>query len=95
MSNPESNKSSREDKRRKQRENLSAAFGDPLMRISVPAVVREFSAEIDKGATQFEERVRSLSAKSNESVDSGNVSQAKEYVENRKILADEMMELSG
>jgi hypothetical protein len=51
-------------------------FGDP--RVSVPDVVWKHSAEVDAGATVFEERVRSLSAKSNEAVEIGNEEQARE-----------------
>lgn len=81
--------SNREEKRRKQRESLNAAFGDPLLRVSVPVVVRKYSAEIDQGTTKFEERVRSLSAKSNEAIDIENEKQAKEYVNDRKTLVDD------
>jgi hypothetical protein len=68
----------RTDKRWKPRECVSAVFGDPLLRVSVPDVVRKHSAEVHAGTTVFEERVRSLSAKSNEAVETGNEEQARE-----------------
>lgn len=93
MSDPEQGsskvESSRETKRRKQRETLNASFGDPLLKVSLPDIVRKHSAEVDKGAIEFEERVRSLSAKSNEVVEAGNEEQAREYVTSRKKLAND------
>lgn len=81
MSDPSSSKSGsdskRDGKRKKQRAKLSAFFGDALLRVSVPVVVRKYSAEIDKGTTQFEECIQILSAKSNEIVDSRK--QVREY----------------
>lgn len=93
MSNPgydsSDGESSREAKRRKQRESLSVSFADPLMKIVLPDVVRKHSAEVHKGAIEFEESVRSLSAKSNEIVEAGNEEQAREYVNSRKKLAND------
>lgn len=82
-------KESREQKRRKQRESLNNALGDPFIGFSVPDVVRKHSAEVDRAAQNIEERVRSVSAKSREAVESTNENQAREYVESRERLADE------
>ena len=59
------------------------------MGISLPAVVRKHSSEIDEAAIRFEKRVRKLSVQSNEAVDIENEEQVKEYLNNRKSLADE------
>ena len=59
-------------------------YGDPLMKIVLPDVVRKHSAEVHQGAIDFEEHMRSLFAKSNEVIEAGNEEPAREYVNSRQ-----------
>lgn len=79
----------REDKRQKLSEALTAAFGDSLLQISIPEVVRKHDAEINQGAIEFEKKVRSVLGKSDEVVQINNERQAQEYVENRQALVND------
>lgn len=88
-SSKDSRKDNRETIRKKQREGLNEAFGDLFLKISVPEVARKYSAEADKAAHDLAERLRALSASSQESLQSQNEDQPRKYVETReKLMGD-------
>lgn len=79
----------RDEKKKKQQMELNAAFGDSLLRFSIPDVVRKHSAEIDDTAQNLQERIRSVSAASQETVEYNNEKQAQDYVKARQNCADD------
>ena len=88
-SEPGSSKNAREEKKAKQQMQLNAAFGDSLLRFSIPDVVRKHSAEINGAAQDLQERIRTVSATSQERIELNNDKQAKNYVETRQSCADD------
>lgn len=68
---------------------LNSAFGDSLMRFSIPEIVRKHSAEIDDAAQNLEQQIRKVSAASQEPLKHNNEKQAKDYVEARQNCTDD------
>ena len=86
---PRSSREKREEQRKKQRESLGRSIGDPLMRFTVPDVVRKHSGELNLTAEKLQERVRSVSAASQESLEGKKEDHARQYVQSREDLADD------
>ena len=83
---------SRLEKRRKQRESLTATLVDPLERFSTSPEpeLRSFSNELADERDRLNERIRTASAASQLLLESFSPSRAKEYVANRGPLLEDM-----
>ena len=84
--------SNRDEKRRKQRESLSAALVDPIVRFSKSTEpdYRKLSHELAEQREKLKERARTASASSQEILESFSPSRAERYVKNREPLLEAM-----
>lgn len=82
----------REEKRRKQRDSLRLAFADPLecFSISPEPALRSVSQELADKGERLKERVRNISASSDEIIRKFDPKHAQKYVAEREPLAEEV-----
>lgn len=84
-------KENRANKKRQQREQLSAVFSnDPLTRFVLPEPIRKRSAEVRNVADELDERIRKVSAASAKAIEKNDEAEIREYVGTRKRLASDV-----
>lgn len=87
-----SSRAQREEKRRKQRESLRPAFADPLESFLLPPepALPSLSQELADKGEHLKERVRNISAASDEIIQKFDPKHAEKYVAERESLAEDV-----